>query len=336
MHLKSYCFLLFILVLTHLATAQQRFFNLGDFKLENGQVIKNCRLGYRTVGTLNPNHSNAVLVPTWFTGTSQQKLSMAAPGQVADSTRFFTIVVDALGNGVSSSPSNSKAQPNGQFPTFSIRDMVRAEHELVTRHLGLPHLYAVAGISMGGMQSLEWLFSYPGLMNKVVSIVGTPNQSAYDRFLWGTQLAVLERGKYSTDAMKTVGALHEMHLTSPSYYYAKLPTEQEFRQHVQAKEAEYVKNNNPYNWASQLRAMLGHDVFRGRDREEALRSTQAKVLVVVALQDHMVNPLSAIQLARDLNAELLELTGNCGHLANGCETDKIREKAKTFMALQAE
>lgn len=341
MHLKYYCLLLVTLLTTHPSPAQQlpqqrlpqlQYYNLGDFKLENGQVIKNCRLGYRTAGRLNASRSNAILVPTWFTGKSENKLFMAAPDQVADSTRFFTIVVDALGNGVSSSPSNSKAQPGAQFPQFSIRDMVRAEYELVTKHLGLSHLCAVAGISMGGMQAFEWLFTYPTMMDKVVSIVGTPDQSAHDRFLWGTQLAVLERGKYSTDAMKTVGALHEMHLTSPEYYYAKLPTEQEFRKYLQAKEAEYVKNNNPYNWASQLRAMLGHDVFWGRDRAQAIRDSKARALVIVALQDHMVNPLSALQLARDLNAEVLELTGNCGHLANGCEADKIKAKARTFMA----
>ena len=51
---------------------QQQFASLGDFKLENGETIRDCRIGYRTFGQLNGDKSNAVLFPTWFTGTSAQ------------------------------------------------------------------------------------------------------------------------------------------------------------------------------------------------------------------------------------------------------------------------
>jgi hypothetical protein len=71
--------ILFLLLcgLANWATAQQKFYHLGDFKLENGQVIKDCKIGYRTFGKLNASKSNAVLV--WFTGNSQQKSFVADP-----------------------------------------------------------------------------------------------------------------------------------------------------------------------------------------------------------------------------------------------------------------
>ncbi|AQG78321.1 alpha/beta fold hydrolase [Spirosoma montaniterrae] len=324
--MRLFCFLF---LFTQTLFAQQRFAELGNFTLENGQTIQNCRLGYRTFGTLNSSRSNAVLVPTWFTGTSQGKAFVANPGSIADSTRYFTIVVDALGNGVSSSPSNSTAQPGAQFPTISIRDMVRAEYQLVTNVLNLKRLHAVMGISMGGMQSFEWAVSYPDFVDKIIPIVGTPKQSSYDRQFWGTQLAVLERGNFSPDAMRTVGDLHELNLTTPAHYLKTLKPEDQ-PDFMRKKEAGYG-GQNPYNWASQLRAMIGHDIYRGRSAAELKNVIKAKLLVVVATQDHMVTPGTATELARALNLPLIELTGDCGHLATSCEEEKLRTEVRKFL-----
>jgi homoserine O-acetyltransferase len=309
--------------------AQQRFADLGNFQLENGQSIQNCRVGYRTFGQLNANRSNAILVPTWFGGTSAQKAFVANPGGIADSTRYFAIVVDAIGNGVSSSPSNSTAQAGAQFPLFSIRDLVRSQHELITKHLGLTHLLAVTGISMGGMQSFEWMVSYPTFMDKVIPIVGTPKQSSYDRLFWGTQLTILERGNFSTEAMKTVGDLHELNLSTPGYFLGHLKAENE-PDFVQKKENEYA-GTNPYNWASQLRAMIGQDIYRGKSMAELKAAIKTRLMIVVATQDHMVTPGTATELARFLQVPLVELTGDCGHLATSCEDEKVRTEIGRFL-----
>lgn len=150
-------FVLFCLI-APLAQAQgeQKFAELGDFKLESGEVIRDCKLGYRTFGALNAEKSNAILFPTWFGGKSEQLAGNFGKGKMVDDTKFFVIAVDAIGNGVSSSPSNSRLHPEmaaEKFPRFSIRDMVNAEHQLVTHTFGIKKLYAVMGISMGGMQT---------------------------------------------------------------------------------------------------------------------------------------------------------------------------------------
>jgi len=79
---------------------------IGDLTLESGEVLRDAKLGYRTEGTLNAERSNAILFPTWFTGTTA---ALYAAGAVAtiDTSKFFLITVDAFGNGVSSSPSNN-------------------------------------------------------------------------------------------------------------------------------------------------------------------------------------------------------------------------------------
>jgi len=115
-----------------LAQDNLQFANKGNYRLENGQTIRNGRIAYRTFGVLNSDKSNVVLFPTWLAGTTQEliDLELIGPGKMADSSKYFFVAVDAFGNGVSSSPSNSMHQHNQTFPRFSIKDMVNAQHLL--------------------------------------------------------------------------------------------------------------------------------------------------------------------------------------------------------------
>jgi len=323
--------ILFLLLcgLANLATAQQKFYQLGDFKLENGQVIKDCKIGYRTFGKLNASKSNAVLVPTWFTGNSQQKSFVADPKSFVDSTKYFVIIVDALGNGVSSSPSNSISQKNQLFPTFNIRDMVVASYKLSSEHLKLSHLYAVTGISMGGMQTFQWMLSYPDYMDKIVPIIGSPQQSSYDKLFWNLQLNLIERGNYSPETMASVNALHQMHLWTPSYRAQNTPSTT-YPELIGKLEKE-AQTLNAYDWASQLRAMLQQDIYQGKTPQEIAPLVKAKVMILVAPEDQMVNPLAAIQLSKILKCPLVLLEGNCGHMATSCQSDQMIAHIKGFL-----
>lgn len=135
-----YFLLILLLFVSVQASAQapstestQQFAELGDFKLQNGGVIQDFRLGYRTLGKLNAKRSNAVLWPTWLGGKSEDLLKFLGPGKVVDTTNYFVILVDAIGNGISSSPANSKKQPLMKFPKFMIRDMIESEYRLVRK-----------------------------------------------------------------------------------------------------------------------------------------------------------------------------------------------------------
>src|SRR5277367_6617741 len=129
---------LILLGLTNLAGAQTlQFARLGDFKTEGGEVIRDCRIGYRTFGTLNSNQSNAILFPTWALGTTEQLAGSIGSNKLVDSAKYYVIAVDSLANGVSSSPSNSQLQPRMKFPKITIRDMVNTQHELLAKTLHL-------------------------------------------------------------------------------------------------------------------------------------------------------------------------------------------------------
>ena len=102
-----------------------------------------------------------VLVPTWLAGTTSDLKDLFGSGQLVDASIYFVVAIDSLSNGVSASPSNSRRQPRMKFPKITIRDMVNSQYQLVTKVLHLDHVRAVVGLSMGGMQTFEWIVSYP-------------------------------------------------------------------------------------------------------------------------------------------------------------------------------
>src|ERR1700679_442348 len=121
--------------------------SLARCALDSGKFIAPCLLAYRTYGRLNAEGSNAILFPSWYNGRSEDLSQFFGPDKLVDTTRYFAVAVDALGDGVSSSPSNSAAQHGARFPALTIRDMVHAEYRLATEVLHLRHLHAVVGVS---------------------------------------------------------------------------------------------------------------------------------------------------------------------------------------------
>ena len=145
------------------------FYDIGDLPLESGQVIHDFRIAYMTHGTLNAKKSNAVLMVTAISGNHHRIDFMIGPGKGLDTDSLFVIATNAIGNGLTTSPSTSRSQHGPDFPHFTIRDMVESQR-LLLDHLGIGHLVAVAGASMGGMQTLQWGVSHPGMMDGLVAL----------------------------------------------------------------------------------------------------------------------------------------------------------------------
>ncbi len=333
---RALCLLALAAAAASTAPAQplQQFAQIGDLKLESGQTLENCRVGYRTFGRLNREKTNAVLFPTWFSGRSEDLQGLIGPAGPVDSSRFYVIAVDALGNGVSCSPSNSVSQPAEQFPHYTIADMVASQHRLL-KSLKVPRLHAVVGISMGGMQAFQWAVSHPEFVNRAVSIVGSPRLTSYDLLLWEAQLRAIETSKQCGCpelAARTVAAIHNLALQTPDFR-AEETGREDFRAYLEQIDSTFDNRYHPENWASQLRAMMAHDVGRQPGSlAAAARAVKAEMLVVVAEQDHMVNPLPATQFALMTGARLLTLHSNCGHLAAGCESGRVNQRVNEFLS----
>jgi homoserine O-acetyltransferase len=314
---------------TQVAEGTQRFAKLGDLKLQSGGALHEFKVGYRTLGKLNAEKSNAILWPTWLGGTSEQLLQFIGPGKVVDSGKYFVVLVDAIGNGVTTSPSNSKTQPLMKFPQFTIRDMVEAEHRLATEVLHLMHLRAVIGVSMGGMQTFTWALAYPDFMDLVIPIMGSPQSTSYDKLLWTAQIDAIEldpawnHGNPTgqlTRGFAISEEIGQMNITSPAYLLAHTETKD-----FDAYLAELKKNAKgdggiASNQIRQRQAIMALDIPKelGVTLGEAAKKVRAKLLVIVSPQDHLVNPAPAIEFAAAVSAPVVTLSSTCGHLANSC------------------
>ena len=126
-------------------------YDLGDFQLEEGGTIPDCQLAYATFGELNANKDNAILMTTWYSGTSKiMEQVYMGKGRAIDPDKHFIVIVNQIGNGLSTSPHNMSGPVSGpDFPHVRIGDDVRAQHQLLTEKFGLDSLALVVGGSMG-------------------------------------------------------------------------------------------------------------------------------------------------------------------------------------------
>ncbi|PJG54457.1 hypothetical protein CVM73_14555 [Bradyrhizobium forestalis] len=163
--------------------------DIGDLLLEDGGTIPNCKLAVATHGALNAAKDNAILVPTWYSGTSKimEQVYIGA-GRALDPAKYFIIVVNQIGSGLSTSPHNTGGAMTGpNFPKVRIGDDVRAQHRLLTENFGLKSLALVVGGSMGAQQTYEWAVRYPDFVKRAAPIAGTAKNTEHD-FLFAETL----------------------------------------------------------------------------------------------------------------------------------------------------
>lgn len=329
-------FAFILLAVSVLSAQQQQFANLGDFKLQSGEILRDCRIGYRTAGQMNADKSNIIVIPTWAGGTTEQWLGNVGPGKMADTSKYYVILLDALSNGVSSSPSNSGAQPRMKFPKITMRDMVDTEHELLTRVLRINHVKAFVGISMGGMQTFQWIVEYPNFMDEAIPIVGSPRLAPYDLVHWQAQLDAIENnkdwddGNYAKnparDAEYEFGAIL---LKTPEEFNKTHTREQVLKELANAKTS--TDGSDANNKIRQSEAMMSLNVAApyGDSLEKAAAAVKAKVLVIVGKEDHTVTPGPAIEFAHLLHAELMVLDDHCGH--QYCDNAQVGKAVAEFL-----
>jgi len=311
------------------AEGAQQFAEFGDFKLRNGEVIHEFRLGYRTLGTLNAEKSNAILWPTWLGGKSEDLLRYGGPGNVVETGNYFVIFVDAIGDGVSSSPSNSAKQPLMKFPKFTIRDMVEAEYRLVTEVFHIAHLHAVMGISMGGMQAFEWVVAHPEFVDLGIPIAGSPQSTSYDKLFWTAQIDAIELDPawnhgHPTGPLNRGLPLSEeigsMNSTSPDYRVQHTSPGEFDTFLTEIREGAKGDGGTASNQIRQREAIMSLDVAGefAVTLAEAAKRVHAKLLVVVSPEDHTVNPTPAMEFAAAIGAPVVKLESPCGHQSPSC------------------
>jgi homoserine O-acetyltransferase len=103
------------------------------------------------------------------------------PHRPLDARRYYLIFADSIGHGRSSKPSDGL---RASFPNYGYRDMVDLQHRLVTQTLGIKHLHAILGMSMGGMNAWQWAEAYPDAMDGIMPVVSLPIPVSGRNLLW--------------------------------------------------------------------------------------------------------------------------------------------------------
>jgi homoserine O-acetyltransferase/O-succinyltransferase len=160
---------------------------LGDMHLRSGETLRNAKLAYKTHGRLNADKSNAIVYPTPYSAQHGDIEWLIGPGKPLDPEKYFIIVPNQFGNGLSSSPSNTPApQDHARFPTITNQDNVAAQHRLVTGQFGIERIALVVGWSMGAQQAIQWAVSYPDQVARIAPFCGTARTTPHNEvFLEG-------------------------------------------------------------------------------------------------------------------------------------------------------
>jgi homoserine O-acetyltransferase len=278
-------------------------FSEGDLKLESGEVIKDFSISYVTHGKLNADKSNAILMVTAIGGNHHRLDFMIGPGKALDPDKYFIICTDAIANGLTTSPSNSKLQPHMQFPKFVIRDMIESQYRLLKEKFGIEHLVAVIGPSMGGMQTLQWGVSHPDYMDALVAMVPLTKTPGWTvAVLEATRKAIMEdpdwkNGDYTAPPEKGVrlwrDILQLLAARTPDMYSAQFKDGMDALPWMNGEETKLLKAFDADDWIYQTWAYEKHDVgttpgFNG-DTAKALASIKAKTLILTGTKD-LLNP----------------------------------------------
>ncbi|HEY0181608.1 MAG TPA: alpha/beta fold hydrolase [Rhodopila sp.] len=162
-----------------------------NYKFRDGETLARLKIHYATLGTPHRNAKgeidNAVLVLHWTGADGRALLSptytkaLFDPGRPLDSRRYYLIFPDSVGHGQSSKPSDGL---KAKFPNYDYGDIVDLQHKVVTQTLGVQHLHAILGMSMGGMNAWQWAEAYPDMMDGVMPVVSLPMPVSGRNLLW--------------------------------------------------------------------------------------------------------------------------------------------------------
>lgn len=299
---------------------------IGDLPLESGEVLHDCRLVWVEHGRRDPRRDNTVLVCTAIGSTHHRLDFLIGEGRALDPARWHVIAVDALANGLSSSPSNSIRQAGRKFPRFGIRDLVDSQMRLLEL-LGIGRLHAVVGASMGGMQALQWAVSHPDRVGRIVAMTPMARTSRWSQLVNELSRramfedAAFTRPRPRADAMRLWVPLTQLVMPSTPDAVADFGSSEALAGWLEERQQALGRDGpDPFDWLYQTFAYDDHDVGatpgHAGDTTAALASIRAPALVLAPPLD-LYNPAAQAREAAAAipGAQLVEIPSVRGHQA---------------------
>jgi len=305
-------------------------YELGDVPLQSGAVLRNARLAYATYGSLNPAADNVVMLPTFYTGTHIRNEPLFGSGRAIDPARHFVVSINLIGNGYSSSPSNSPAPQDGlRFPHVTLFDNVACQHRLLTEALGVKRIALVLGWSMAAMQAYQWAAQYPDMVKAILPYCGAARCAPINyAFLDGPKAALQadaawNGGDYTTPPEKGLRAFGRVYVAwaySAEFFARGLYRELGFatlEDFVRDWEQDHIawdaNDLIAKIWTWQHGDISDNDIYRG-DFSRALQAITARAIVMPCSTDmYFVPAANAAEVAAMRYAELRVFDSPWGH-----------------------
>ncbi|NJM97294.1 MAG: alpha/beta fold hydrolase [Phormidesmis sp. RL_2_1] len=305
-------------------------FVLKNFELQCKVTLPELVLGYQTYGQLNAARSNVVLYPTSYGAQHTDVDWLVRPGGILDPTKWFVIVPNMFGNGLSTSPSNCEmAKAKGFY--FTHFDNVRSQRALLDS-LGIEQLALVYGWSMGAQQAYHWGALYPERVERIAAICGTAKTTDHNRiFLYSLRAALQGDPTWNGERFEgipergfhTFTQIYASWAASQAYYRAKpylawgYTSLEDYL--LRSWEAGY-RRRDPHNLLAMietwLRCDVGDNPVYGGDYQQALGSITARTLVMPATTDLYFTPADCKAEAQlILHSTYLPIRSIWGHRA---------------------
>jgi homoserine O-acetyltransferase len=329
---------------------------LGAFPLVSGTVLPQVALAFETYGRLAPDGRNAVLVTHGYTSSAHAAGRHAAadaqpgwwdgvigPGKAIDTERCFVICSNMLGSSFGSTGPASIDPRTGlpygpDFPEIELADIVAAQRRLV-QALGVEHLIAVAGVSYGGFQALQWGVSFPESMDGICVVCSAPQGRGPSAIQQTTATLAADPhwngGRfYETGGVfETMRALRLRTLTQYGYQEALAGRIAD----AAAREAELQRLAAA--WAREFDANSLLTLGRASARFDVVpefAKLRAKVLYVLSTSDKLFPPtLAPVVMAKfrtaGVDADYFALESAHGHVASTSEPDKWAPALRQFL-----
>jgi homoserine O-acetyltransferase len=319
--------------------------NLGDFKFENGEVVKDFKVSYVTHGKLSPQKDNVILVLPHFTSDHRAMDFRIGPGEALDTEKYYIVAVDMLGcpfarQHLTTGPTNSGLKMN--FPRYTVRDAVNVEYKLLREYLGIDRLVAAIGASYGGERTFQLAVSYPTFVRGIILINTAPWThpliSAGNRNMM--EIIALDSGWHGgwyetnpTAGVTTALAVGSTRWYTAGWYATNLKTPEQLRRFEERLRYYFTVliPQDARDLYYQLQAVADFNVgdtpgFKG-DAKAALQSIKAQVLFITAKED-LTFLGAGIPLAKEAIPNLTHVEVDSAHGHATCCSREDPEAAK--------
>ncbi len=330
-------------------------FALGEVTLQSGVTLPNAFLAYKTYGELNEKKDNVVIYPTAFGDQHVQNEWLIGHDKALNPEKYFIIVPNLLGNGLSSSPSNTPAPfDKANFPQVSIYDNVHFQYRLVTEKFGIQKIALVVGWSMGAIQAFQWGASYPDMVERIAPFCGGAKTWPQTYVvLDGMKAALLaavgfdssKLNQLTSADMRTVGRVYAGWGLSQAYYREELYQQMgfySFEDFVTGVFENSFMRMDPHNflamlWTGQFADISANPAYNG-NFDEALRSINAIASIMPGSTDLFCTADENEYEANLIpNAVLKPIQSIWGHFAgrgiNSSDNKFIDDNLKRLLAL---